>query len=847
MSVVGFDIGNFKSSVGLARQGGIDIVANEYSDRITPTYVSFTNNERFQGHSAKQQEITNHQNTISSFKRLLGRKINDPQVQNERSYQPLRISSNNEDQIMFNADYLNETKSFTSEQIMGMFLTKLKTIAEMNLNAKVADCVISVPCYMTDTERRALLDSAQIAGLNCLKLMNETSAVALTYGLYHSNLPDVNEKPHVVVFVDMGYTHLQASAVAFNKGKLKMLATTFDNTLGGRDFDRVLMDHFQNDFKQRYKIDAYTNARARLRLRTECEKLKKLMSSNSSVIPLNIECFMNDTDVSGKMKREEFEKLSESLLVRVRKVLADLLKEANLKNEDIDLVEIVGGSTRIPAVKQIVHEVFNKEASTTLNADEACARGCTLMCAILSPNFKVKEFKIEDCQLFPITLIWKGAETDDNELEVFPLYDKIPMSKLLTIYKKEPFEIEARYRFPNNIPYNDPRIGKFYIANVTPNSQGENSEVKLKARITKNGIFEISSPQMVETIELTASQMQQEQQQQQQQAAEALNKQSSTEEKANGEQNGQNGAGGEAGEGISSEEVQMHEDQSNQPMETNQQQQQQQQQQSKKKKTKAVDLPMTVKVPQLNKNEINFFIEQELQMIQQDRKEKERSEAKNSVEEYIYEAREKLSNEYERYIQEDNKSAFLKLLDETESWLYSEEADNQEKSVYVDRLQKLKNFGEPVRKRYKESVDRPQALDDLGRSLVLIKKALDAYAKNDERYNHLDKADIERVSKVVDEKQRWFEEKQGLIIKMKPYDDPIVLCSQIKSEKDFLDKTAWSVLNRPKPKVEPPKDQKQQQPQQPQQQKNPNDQNDQKQQQPQQQQQSGAETTMETE
>lgn len=296
------------------------------------TYVSFTNNERFQGHSAKQQEITNHQNTISCFKRLIARKINDPQVQNERAFQALRLTQSqngSEEKLMLNIDYLNETRQLTVEQVLATFLTKLKTIGEMNLNTKVVDCVISVPCYMTDAERRAILDASQIAGLNCLKLMNETTAIALAYGLYHTNLPDVNDKPHIVAFVDMGFTHLQASVVAFNKGKLRVLATTFDNNLGGRDFDKVLTDYFQNDFKTRYRLDAYSNARPRLRLRAECEKLKKLMSSIAAPIPLNIECFMNDTDVSGKMKREDFEKLSEPLLARVRKTLQELLQEAS--------------------------------------------------------------------------------------------------------------------------------------------------------------------------------------------------------------------------------------------------------------------------------------------------------------------------------------------------------------------------------------------------------------------------------------------------------------------------------------------------------------------------------------
>jgi molecular chaperone DnaK (HSP70) len=253
---------------------------------------------------------------------------------------------------------------------------------------------------------------------------------------------------------------------------------------------------------------------------------------------------------------------------------------------------------------------------------------------------------------------------------VFPRFEKIPLSKLLTIYKREPFEIEARYRFPNNIPYSDARIGKFYIGNVVPNAQGDNSEVKLKARITKNGIFEISSPQIIETFEV--EQKQAEDQKQDAASSHGENGSLST----NGDSENQNG----------SEDVVMSEDQNNTaepavaaanvPL--------------KKKKTKAIDLPLTAKVPQFTKMEINNFMEQEFFMIQQDRKEKERSESKNNVEEYIYETREKLSSDYQHFILEENKSIFMKLLDDTESWLYSDEAENQEKSVYVDRLTKLK-------------------------------------------------------------------------------------------------------------------------------------------------------------
>lgn len=790
MSVVGFDIGNFKSSVGVARAGGIDIVANEYSDRITPGYVSFSNKERYNGHAAKQQEITNHKNTISGFKRLIGRKWSDPAVQKEKDLNPLRIiqSANGEDKLLYNIDYLDETRELTCEQVMAIHITYLKQIAEMNLNTKVVDCVISVPSFMTDTERRAMMDASQIAGVNCLKLMNETTATALTYGLYQTTLPEVTEKPYHVVFVDIGYSAVQCSVVAYNKGKLRMVATTFDKNLGGRDFDRVLMDYFQKDFKARYKIDAYSNIRARSRLRNECEKLKKLMSSNTSPIPLNIECFMNDIDVQGKMNRADFEKMSESLLNGIKKCLSTLLVESKLKTDDIDLVEIVGGSTRVPAIKQIIKEVFNKEPSTTLNQDEACSRGCTIMCAILSPTFKVKEFKIEECQLFPITLSWKGGFDDDNELEVFPYLEKIPLSKLLTIYKREPFEIEARYRYHNNIPFNDARIGKFLINGVTANANGENSEVKLKARITKNGIFEISSPQVIETYDAPVK--------------EATSPAEGKEGEADKQKTDKEASPEDNEDKDNADETENSDEKSASQKST---ETTPNEKGKTKKKTKSTDLPLVAKVPQMTKNEINYFLEQELSMIMQDKKEKERSEAKNLVEEYVYEIRDKISNEYEQFITEDNKKSYLKILDDTESWLYSDDAEDQLKSVYVDRLNGLKSTGEPLKKRYRESVDRPQAFEELGKALQLIKKAVDQYQQNDEKYNHLEQFEVDKVIKCVAEKDSWFNEKLNLANKMSKFEDPAVYVSQIKSEKETLEKTSWSVLNKPKPKVEPPK------------------------------------------
>ncbi|KAI4897313.1 hypothetical protein NFI96_034022 [Prochilodus magdalenae] len=460
MSVVGFDVGFMNCYIAVARAGGIETVANEYSDRCTPACVSFGPRNRSIGAAAKSQVVTNCQNTVQGFKRFHGRAFSDPFVQNMKSSLVYELSQMPTGTTGIKVTYMEEEKVFSIEQVTAMLLTKLKETAESALKKPVADCVISVPCFYTDAERRSVLDAAQIAGLNCLRLINETTAVALAYGIYKQDLPAPEENPRTVVFVDVGHSGYQVSVCAFNKGKLKVLATAFDPQLGGKDFDEVLVNHFCEEFGKKYKLDVKSKPRALVRLYQECEKLKKLMSANSSDLPLNIECFMNDIDVSGKLNRGQFEEMCADILERVEPPLRSVMEQANLKNEDIYAVEIVGGASRIPAVKERISKFFGKELSMTLNADEAVARGCALQCAILSPAFKVREFSITDVVPYPVSLKWSSAAEDGvSDCEVFTKNHAAPFSKVLTFYRKEPFSLEAYYNNPKELPYPDPTIG----------------------------------------------------------------------------------------------------------------------------------------------------------------------------------------------------------------------------------------------------------------------------------------------------------------------------------------------------------------------------------------------------
>ncbi|CAF3297268.1 unnamed protein product [Rotaria sp. Silwood2] len=800
-------MGNFSSYIGVARAGGVEIIANEYSDRLTPTSITFNKSTRSMGQSSKAMEVTHAKNTICNFKRLLGRKYQDSYVQQEKEFNAYAIVEGPGGSVNIEVDYLNERKRLTPEQITAIMFTKLKQIADTELKTKAVDCVIGVPCFFTDTERRAMLDAAQIAGWNCLRLLNETTAVALCYGIYKADLPEQNEKPRLVAFVDVGYTSLQASVVAFNKGKLKMVATACDPSLGGRDFDRLITDAMRDDYQKRYKVDAYSTGKAKLRLRAECEKAKKLMASNVQPIPIGLECFINEIDVNGKMSRADFEELAKPILDRIRITLENLLKEAKVTPEELESVEIVGGSTRIPAVKQLVQDVFHKAPMTTMNADESVARGCTLMCAILSPTFKVKEFKIEDCQPYPITLSWQGGVNEDNEVEVFSRWNPIPSTKMLSFYKREPLTVEARYSYPNDIPFSESRIGQYTIEQIQPQPDGTPSKIKVKVRLNRNGIFDVTQASLIETIEEPNAPTGPEEAMEATPAPEGAqngldqNPPTTQEpmdepvEPANGPTTPASGDA-QTGEKEKAEDGTEIKSQSANTTPA-----------VPKKKKKEIDLPITPRVPGANKKELERLIEHEHEMISQDKKEKERSDSKNAVEEYVYDMRGKLDGgQLEKYADDNIRQKLLENLQKAEDWLYDEGMD-QEKSVYVERLKSLKDVGEPIRNRYNEAENRQNYMQDLMKSIQRIDEAIQTYyTKSSDKYSHIDQSDIEKANKILTEKQSWYDQTANQFAALKKHENPTILCSQIKQNRDTLERECWAILNKPKPKVEPPKE-----------------------------------------
>lgn len=701
MSVVGLDFGTQNSVIAVARNKGVDVITNEVSNRATPSLVSFGSKSRFLGEAAKTQEISNLKNTVGSLTRLAGRNINDPDVQIEQEFVSAPLVDVN-GQVGAQVTYLGQKTIFTATQLIAMFLTKARETASKELKLPVNDMVIAVPAWYTDAQRRGIIDAAEVAGLKVLRLINETTATALGYGITKLDLPGPEEKPRRVAIVDIGHSNYTCSICEFKKGELKVISTAYDRHFGGRNFDKVIIEHFRQEFKEKSKIDIYENPKARVRVAAAVEKLKKVLSANA-MAPINIESLMNDVDVRGMLKREELEELVKPLLDRAHIPLEQALAEAKLTKDDIDYVELVGGCTRVPALKSIIQGFFGKTLSFTMNADEAIARGCAFSCAILSPVFRVRDFSVQDIVNYPIEFTWEKSPDipdEDTSLTVFNRGNALPSTKILTFYRKQPFDLEAKYAKPEGLPGKmNPWIGRFSVKGVQADTKDDFMICKLKARLNLHGILNVEQGYYVEEQEIEEP------------IPEAKDGDAMDTDKTNGEATA-----------PKTRKV--------------------------KKQVRKGDLPLSAGTASLDQQQKDLLLEQEGQMISEDKLVAETEDRKNELESEIYSMRGKIdepytSNGYADFASDDEKAKVRAKCDELEDWLY-EDGEDAKKAQYVAKFEELRASAaliisrfnekrqeeeEARRKIEEEAAAKRKAADDARRAAEAEKKKAEEDAK----------------------------------------------------------------------------------------------------------------------
>jgi L1 cell adhesion molecule like protein len=484
---VGIDLGTTYSCVGVMRNNRVEIIANDQGNRTTPSYVAFTDSERLVGEAAKNQAAMNPKNTVFDAKRMIGREFESKEVQADMKLWPFKVVRDGKKPAI-EVDYMGSTKTFKPEEISAMVLTKMKTIAEDFLGETVKNAVVTVPAYFNDSQRQATKDAGTIAGLNVQRIINEPTAAAIAYGLDSA----VKKEQHVLIF-DLGGGTFDVSLLSIDSGVFEVKSTAGDTHLGGEDFDQRMMDYLVKEFKKKEKKDITTNDRALRRLRTACERAKCALSSTHRTT-IDIDSLFDGIDFKIEVTRARFEDLCADYFQKCIQPVERVLLDGKLSKSQVDEVVLVGGSTRIPKVQQLIKDYFNgKEPCKTVNPDEAVAYGAAVQAAVLSG---VKNETTNSLLLIDVTPLSLGIETAGEIMtKIIDRNSTIPCKKtkvFSTYADNQPAVTIQVYEGERPRTKDNHLLGRFDLSGIPPAPKGV-PQIEVTFDLNANGILNVSA------------------------------------------------------------------------------------------------------------------------------------------------------------------------------------------------------------------------------------------------------------------------------------------------------------------------------------------------------------------
>ncbi len=744
---------------------------------------------RSMGESAEIGAKSNYKNTITCMKRLIGLSFDDPRAQAEMARAkfacvPIQHANGGPASIGVKVNFNSEEMEIPIEAVAGMLVKHMGGLvaaksAENSTAEKKdlfpTDWVITIPGFYTDAQRRALIAGCSIAGIEGVqRLMHEHTATALAYGIFKDIRKEfTKDKPSNVMFIDLGATSYSCSIVGFEPGKLTVKSAHFDEDLGGREFDLKIAEwiagKFEEKFKGKLSGKPLERPKTLIKLLDAAEKAKKTLSpAGVKEARINLEMLMDDLDFNCVLQAQEYEDMCAPLLARLNPPIQSALSETGLTPKDLSSIEIVGGGSRVGCVKRTLAKILgldmsatNNGLSTTLNADEAIARGAALQSAILSPRFKVLPYEIIEAQPFPVQINWDDKSTEeegkDNHVVMFDRNSNFNVVRRVTLRRAGEFVVKAAYdesaskfNFPEGVSKN---IVEFKIK--AP--EGDLNKIRVNVKQDINGSILLSSAQLVEEVV--------------------------EEEKPDVDMKEEEPA--KEGEEAKKEDEKSAEEK---PAE-------------KKKKIKKTNLEFTESRPLMwTKAEMDAAFEKEVSMTNVDRIVKETADMRNSLESYIYDMRDKIISDSDLapYATDDEKSTFSSLLETTENWLY-EDGFDATKKVYGEKLKALKDCGTPIQARQAEDKTRPAAMTALQRTVEKY-QSWNNTASADEQYAHITEEEFTKCREACDTTANWMYEMMDKQGSLSPNQNPVVTTAEIHAKTNELTKVISPIMHKPKPK-----------------------------------------------